>query len=84
MRDWRLAPGLRECVEDGAGVAGELLAIGGQGDQSVWSGGQERGAGDFFELADLAGQGGVHDAEFAGGVEEAGLPGEDEGNGERQ
>ena len=39
---------------------------------------QERGAGDGFELADLAGQGGVPDAELAGRVVEAGLPRERE------
>jgi len=39
---------------------------------------QERDAGDVFELADLAGQGGVRDAEVPGCVVEAGLSGERE------
>jgi hypothetical protein len=39
-----------------AGVAGELPAIGGQGDP-VRAGAQERGAGGVFEQADLAVQG---------------------------
>lgn len=68
--------GLRECFEDGLDVAGEFLAVGGQGDGSVRAGAQERGAGGVFELADLAVQGGALDADLAGGVEEAGLSGE--------
>lgn len=51
--------GLRECFEDGAGVAGELLAGGAQDDCPVRAGAQERDPGDGFELADLAGQVGV-------------------------
>jgi hypothetical protein len=52
--------------ERGESVAGEVLAVGGQGDGPVGAGAQERGAGGVFELADLAGEDGVPDAEMAG------------------
>jgi hypothetical protein len=52
-----------------------LLAVGGQGDLPVRSGAQERGADGGLELADLAGEDGVPDAELAGRVVEAGLAG---------
>jgi hypothetical protein len=71
-------PGLRERPKHGADVAGELLAVGGQGDHPVRAGAQQRGAGGVLELADLAVQGGALDADLAGGVAEAGLPGERE------
>jgi Winged helix DNA-binding domain len=75
-------PLTRNCASDSrtgrADVAGELPAADGQGDCPVRAGAQEREAGDGFELADLAGQDGVPDAEFAGGLVEAGLPGERE------
>jgi hypothetical protein len=61
-------------VEHGDEVTGELLAVGGQGDQLVRAGAQQRGAGDGFELADLAGQDGVPGAEVPGGVVKAGMP----------
>ncbi len=58
----------------GGDLAGELLAVGCQGDCPVRGAAQERGAGDGFELADLAGQDGVPDAELAGRMVEARLP----------
>jgi hypothetical protein len=45
-------------VEHQGDVAGELLAVEGQGDGPVRAGAQQRGAGGVFELADLAVQGG--------------------------
>ena len=45
-----LAAGLGERFEDGADVAGELLAVGGQGDCPVGACGQESDAGDVLEL----------------------------------
>jgi len=54
VRDGRLVAGLRECFESGLGVAGEFPAVGGQDDDSVRAGAQERSAGGVFELADLA------------------------------
>jgi hypothetical protein len=59
-------------------VAGEELAVGGQGESSVWSGAQQGGADDRLKLADLAGEDGVPDADLAGCVVEAGLSGEGE------
>jgi hypothetical protein len=50
-------------VEYRRDVAGELLAVGGQGERPVFCGVHEFGAGEVFELADLAGQDGVLDAE---------------------
>jgi hypothetical protein len=47
-------------------------------DRPVRAGAQQRGAGGVFELADLAGEDGVPDAELAGCVAEAGLAGEGE------
>jgi hypothetical protein len=41
----------RQHVEHGGDVAGELLAVGGQGDLPVRSGVQERGAGGGFDAA---------------------------------
>lgn len=73
-----LLAGLRECFEDGTDVACELLAVGGQDNHPVRSGSQERGDGDGFELADLAGEDGVPDAELTGCAVEAGLSGEGE------
>jgi hypothetical protein len=64
-----------EYRDDGAG---ELLAVGGQGECPVLCGVHERDAGDVFELVDLADQDGVLDAEVAGGVMEAGVPGKGE------
>jgi hypothetical protein len=58
-------------------VAGEELAVGGQGESSVWSGAWQGGADDGRKLADLAGEDGVPDADLAGCVVEAGLSGED-------
>lgn len=46
-------------------VAGESVAVGGQRELPVWSGAQELGADDGLELADLAGEEGVPDAELA-------------------
>jgi hypothetical protein len=65
-------------VERRGDVAGELLAVDGQGDRPVWAGAQQRGAGGGFELADLTSEDGVPDAELAGGVAESGLAGEGE------
>ena len=62
--------------ERGEGVAGEFLAAGGQGDGSVRGCAQERDAGGVFELADLAGESGVLDAQVPGGVLKAGMPGD--------
>ena len=59
---WRLVPAVVSGLshgERGEGVAGEFLAVGGQGDGFVRGGAQERGAGGVFELADLAGEDGV-------------------------
>jgi hypothetical protein len=78
VRSWCLFSGTARVIRGRADVAGELLAVGAQGDCPVRAGAQERDAGDGFELADLAGQDGVPDAELAGGVVEAGLPGERE------
>ena len=44
-------PGAR--LQDGVDVAGEETAVGGEREQPVWSGAQQGGAGDVFELADL-------------------------------
>ena len=71
-------PGGGQHVEHRGDVAGELLAVGGQGDRAVWASAQQRGAGGGFELADLAGEDGGPDAEVAGCVAEAGLAGEGE------
>jgi hypothetical protein len=59
-------------VEHQGDVAGELLAVEGQRDRPVRAGAQQRGTGGVFELADLAGEDGVPDAELAGCVAEAG------------
>ena len=59
-------------------VAGEEPAVGGQREPPVWSGAQEVGADDGLELADLAGEDGVPDAELACCALEAGLPGDGE------
>jgi hypothetical protein len=59
-------------------VTGEELAVGGQRESPVWSGAQQGGADGGLELADLAGEVGVPDAEPAGCVVEAGLAGEGE------
>jgi hypothetical protein len=72
------AVSLGQHVEYRDDVAGELLAVDGQGDCPVRGGAQERDAGDVFKLADLAGQGGVLDTEVPGRVAEAGLSGERE------
>jgi hypothetical protein len=61
-----------------ADVAGESLSVGGQREPPVWPGAQERGADGGLELADLAGEDGVPDAELAGCVLEAGLAGDGE------
>lgn len=57
-------------------VAGEKLAVGGQRESPVWSCAQEGGANGGLELADLAREDGVPDAELAGRMVEAGLAGE--------
>ena len=54
------------------------LAVSGQCEPPVWSGAQECGADGGLELADLAGEEGVPDAELAGCALEAGLPGDRE------
>ena len=54
------------------------MAVGRQREPPVWPGAQERGAHGGLELADLAGEAGVPDAELAGCVLEAGLAGEGE------
>jgi hypothetical protein len=58
-------PGGGQHVERRGDVAGELLAVDGQGDRPVRAGAQQRGAGGVFELADLAGEDGVPYAELA-------------------
>jgi hypothetical protein len=73
-----MAAGLGERFEDRADVAGEELAVGGQREPPVWPGAQQGGADGGLELADLAGEDGVPDAELAGCVVEAGLAGEGE------
>jgi hypothetical protein len=55
---------------------GEDPAVSGQREPFVWSGAQEFGADDGLELADLAGEEGVPDAELARCALEAGLPGD--------
>jgi hypothetical protein len=61
--------------EHGVGVADEMLAFCGQGDGLAGIGVQEGGADDGSELADLASEGGMVDAEVAGGVVEPGVCG---------
>ena len=58
--------GAARVVQARADVAGELLAVGGQGDDPVRACAQQRGAGGVFELVDLAVQGGALDADLAG------------------
>jgi hypothetical protein len=59
-------------------VAGEETAVGGEGEPPVWSGAQQCGAGEVFELADLPGEAGGRGAELAGCVLEVGLSGDRE------
>jgi hypothetical protein len=59
-------------------VAGEETAVGGEREQPVWSGAQQGGAGDVFELADLPGETGGRSAELAGCVLKVGLSGDRE------
>ena len=59
-------------------VAGEEMAVGGEREPPVWSGAQQCGAGDVFELPDLPGEAGGRGAELAGCVLEVGLPGDRE------
>jgi hypothetical protein len=59
-------------VEDRRRVSGESLAVGGQYELPVWPGAQEWSADGGLELADLAGEDGVPDAELTGRMAEAG------------
>ena len=52
--------------------------MGGEREPPVWSGAQQGGAGDVFELADLPGEAGGRGAELAGCVLEVGLSGDRE------
>ena len=57
--------GLRDCFAGRSDVAGEEAAVGGQHEPPVWSGAQQGGAGDVFELPDLPGEAGGRGAELA-------------------
>ena len=59
-------------------VAGEETAVGREREPPVWSGAQQCGAGDVFELPDLSGEAGGRGAELAGCVLEVWLSGDRE------